>query len=51
MNIPEQLLQELIGTRIKKINNSKTLKQIAKEIIKTDNEEVNKELAKKINNP
>ena len=49
--IPERLLQEPNENEIKKIYNPKPLRQIARGNIKLDDEQLNKELAKKMINP
>ena len=54
MIIPEWLFKEEqtpIKNKIKKVYNPKTLKQIARENIKMNDKELDKELAKKMNNP
>ena len=51
MIIPEWLFQTLVGNQIKKINNPKPLKQLARNNIKLDDKQLNKELAKKMINP
>ena len=51
MIIPEWLFQEPIENKMKKLYNPKQLKQIARDNIKLDDEQLNKELAKKMNNP
>ena len=51
MIIPEWLFHEPIEKKIKKIYNPKTLKQIAMENVKLDDKPLNKEVAKKMNNP
>ena len=48
MIIPEWLFKEPLENKKKKIHNPKLLKQIAREIIKLDDEQLNKKLAKKI---
>ena len=47
MITPEWLFQEPIQRKIKKIYNSKSLTQIARDKIKLDDKHLNKELAKK----
>ena len=37
MNIPEWLFKEPIENKVKKIDNTKSLKQLAREIVKLDN--------------
>ena len=49
--IPEWLFREPIENKIKKIYNPKSLKQIARNNIKLDDKQLNKELAKKMVNP
>ena len=49
--IPEWLFQEPIEDKPRKIYNPKPLKQIARENIKLDDKQLNKDLAKKIFNP
>ena len=51
MIIPECLFQEPIETKINKIYNPKSLKQLARNNIKLDDKQLNKELAKKMINP
>ena len=51
MIIPEWLFQEPVENKIKKIYNPKSLKQLARNNIKLDDKQLNKELAKKIINP
>ena len=54
MNIPDWFFKEdqaPIKNKIKKIYNPETLKQIARENIKINDEKLDKELAKKRNNP
>ena len=54
MIIPEWLFKEEqvpIKKQIKKVNNPKTLKQIARENIKLNDKELDKDLAKKMINP
>ena len=51
MFIPEWLFQEPVENKIKKIYNPKPLRQLARDIIRLDNRQLNKELAKKIINP
>ena len=48
---PDWLFQEPIEKKIKKINNPKSLKQIARDNIKVDVKRLNKELGKKMLNP
>ena len=47
MIIPEWLFKEPIENKIKKINNPMSLKQLARNNIKLDDKQLNKELAKK----
>ena len=49
--LPKWLLQEPIENKVKNIYNPKSLKQLAKENIKVDQKQLNKELAKKMINP
>ena len=51
MIIPEWSFLEPIENKIKKIYNPKSLKQIARNNIKLDDKQLNKELAKKMINP
>ena len=51
MIIPEWLFQEPIEIKIKKIYNPKPLKQLARDNIRLDDKQLNKELAKKMINP
>ena len=51
MIIPEWLFKETIENKINKIYNPKSLKQIARDNIKLDDKQLNKELAKKKFNP
>ena len=51
MIIPEWLFREPIENKIKKIFNPKSLKQLARNNIKLDDKQLNKELAKKMINP
>ena len=51
MNTPEWLFQELIQSKFQKICKQKSLKQIARDNIKLDDKQLNKELAKKMINP
>ena len=51
MIIPEWLFQEPIENKIKYIYNPKSLKQLARNNIKLDDKQLNKELAKKMINP
>ena len=51
MIIPEWFFQEPIENKIKKINNPQSLKQLARNNIKLDDKQLNKELAKKMINP
>ena len=50
MIIPEWLFQRPIENKIKKINNPKSLKQIARDNVKLDDKHINKELAKNMLN-
>ena len=49
--IPEWLFQERVENKIKKIYNPKSLKQLARNNIRLDDKQLNKELAKKMINP
>ena len=51
MIIPEWLFQEPIENEIGKIYNPKSLKQIARDNIRLDDKQLNKEVAKKMLNP
>ena len=51
MIIPEWLFQEPVEHKIKTIYNPKSLKQLARNNIKLDDKQLNKELAKKMINP
>ena len=51
MIIPEWLFQEPIENKIKKIYNPKPLRQLARDNIRLDDKQLNKELAKKMINP
>ena len=51
MIIPEWLFQEPVENKIKTVYNPKSLKQLARNNIKLDDEQLNKELAKKMINP
>ena len=51
MIIPEWLLQEPVENKIEKIYNPKSLKQLARNNIKLDDKQLNKELARKMINP
>ena len=51
MIIPEWLFQEPVENKINKIYNPKSLKQIARDNIRLDDKQLNKELAKKMINP
>ena len=48
MVIPEWLFQETVENKINKIYNPKSLKQFARNIIKLDDKQLNKELTKKM---
>ena len=47
----EMIIPEPIEIKNKKINNPKSLKQLARDIIKVDDKQLNQELAKKMLNP
>ena len=51
MNIPELLFKEPVENKFKKIYNPKSLKQLARNNIKLDDKQLNKELSKKMINP
>ena len=51
MIIPEWLFREPVENKIKKTYNPKSLKQLARDNIKLDKKQLNKELAKKMINP
>ena len=51
MIIPDWLFQELVEKKIKKIYKPKSLKQLARDNIRLDDRQLNKELAKKMLNP
>ena len=51
MIIPEWLFQEPVENKIKKIYNPKSLKQLARNNIKLDDKQLNKDLARKMINP
>ena len=51
MIIPEWLFKEPVENKIKKIYNPKSLKQIARNNIKLNDKQLNKEIAKKMLNP
>ena len=51
MILPDRLFQEPIENKPRKIHDSKAFRQLARDNIKLDDKELNKELAKKINNP
>ena len=51
MIIPEWLFKEPIENKTKKLNNPKPFRQIARYNIKLDDKQLNKKLAKKMNNP
>ena len=51
MIIPEWLFREPVENKIKKIYNPKSLKQIARNNIRLDDKQLNRELAKKMINP
>ena len=50
MIIPEWLFQEPVENKIRKLYNPKSLKQLARNNIKLDDKQLNKELAKKMIN-
>ena len=49
--IREWLLQEPVENKIRKIYNPKSLKQLARDNIRLDDKQLNKELARKMINP
>ena len=51
MILPEWLFQESVENKIKKIYNSKPLRELARGNIRLDDKQLNKALAKKMNNP
>ena len=51
MIIPERFFQEPVENKINKIYNPRSLKQIARDNIRLDDKQLNKELAKKMINP
>ena len=51
MIIPEWLFQETVENKVKKIYNLRSLKQLARNNIRLDDKQLNKELAKKMINP
>ena len=51
MIIPEWLSQEPLENKIYKIHNPKSVKQLARDNIRLDDRQLNKELAKKMINP
>ena len=51
MIIPEWLFQEPVEKKINKIYNPRSLKQLARDNIRLDDKQLNKELAKKMINP
>ena len=51
MIIPEWLFQEPVENKIEKIYNPRSLKQIARDNIRLDDKQLNKELSKKMINP
>ena len=51
MIIPDWLFREPVENKIKKIYNPRSLKQIARDNIRLDDKQLNKELAKKMINP
>ena len=51
LNIPEWLFQEPVENKIKKIYNPRSLKQLARDNIRLDDKQLNKELAMKMINP
>ena len=51
MIVPERFFQEPVENKTDKIHNPKSLKQIARDNIRLDHKQLNKELAKKMINP
>ena len=51
MIIPEWLFQEPVENKVNKIHNPRSLKQIARDNIRLDDRQLNRELAKKMINP
>ena len=51
MIIPEWLFQEPVENKIDKIHNPKPLRQLARDNIRLDDKQLNKELARKMINP
>ena len=51
MVIPKWLFQEPVENKINKIHNPRSLKQIARDNIRLDDKQLNKDLAKKMLNP
>ena len=51
MIVPERLFQEPVENKINKIYNPKSLKQLARNNIRLDDKQLNKELARKMINP
>ena len=51
MIIPEWLFQEPVENKIKKIYNPKPLRQLARDNNRLDDRQLNKDLARKMNNP
>ena len=49
--IPNWLFQEPIENKVNKIYNPKSLKQIARDNIRLDDKQLNKDLARKLINP
>ena len=51
MIIPECLFQEPVENKINEIYDPKSMKQIGRDNIRLDDEQFNKEIAEKMNNP
>ena len=51
MILPERLFQEPIENKVNKIHNPNSLKQLARDNIRLDDKQLNKELARKMINP
>ena len=51
MIIPGWLFQEPVENKINKINNPKSLKQLARDKIRLDDKQLNEELARKMIDP
>ena len=51
MIIPECLFKEPVGTKVKKLYNPESSRQLAREIVTQDDKQLNEELGKKMINP